>query len=139
MPAAPAATAPAGQKTAPPPVPFPAGVQPGGLVDYSNTTTMTANAQNLPVYNVTPNVWQRGFWILTQVAFPSNVVASLVLQTAAPYAGQNYPFTVWNTITFSDINSKAIVGGATFSGYDLYVANKYFGYVNQGDARASVV
>jgi len=138
------ATAPAqapaqgGQKQEAPPIPFRVGVQPAELVDYSNTTTMTTSAQNLPVYNVTPNVWQRGFWILTQIAFPSNAVATLVLQTAAPFAGQNYPFSCWNTITFSDINSKAIVGGATFSGYDLYVAQKYFGYVNQGDARASV-
>jgi len=122
-----------------PAIPFRVGVQPAELVDYSNTTTLQAgNAQNLPVYNVTPNVWQRGFWILCQANFPSNVVATLVLQTAAPYAGQNYPFSYYNTITFSDINSKAIVGGATFSGYDLHVANKYFGYVNMGDARASV-
>jgi hypothetical protein len=133
------APAPAGQaqKQAAPPIPFRVGVQPGELVDYSNTTTMTTSAQNLPVYNVTPNVWQRGFWILTQLSYPSNAVATLVLQTAAPYAGQNFPFTVWNTITFTDINSKAIVGGATFSGYDLHVCNKYFGYLNQGDARAS--
>jgi hypothetical protein len=132
------ATAPAGaQQNAPPPVPFRAGVQPAELVDYSNVTTMTTSAQNLPVYNVTPNVWQRGFWILTQIAFPSNVVATLVAQTAAPYAGQNYPFSMWNTITFSDINSKAIVGGATFSGYDLHVADKYFGFVNMGDSRAA--
>ena len=126
------------QQQAAPAIPFRVGVQPGELVDYSNTTTMTTSAQNLPVYNVTPNVWQRGFWILTQAAFPSNVVATLVLQTASPYAGQNYPFSLWNTITFSDINSKAIVGGATFSGYDLHVCNKYFGFINMGDARASV-
>jgi hypothetical protein len=132
------AQAPAGKQQAAPMVPFRVGVQPAELVDYSNTTTLTGNAQNLPVYNVTPNVWQRGFWILTQIAFPSNVVATLVLQTAAPFAGQNYPFSYWNTITFSDINSKAIVGGATFSGYDLHIANKYFAYVNMGDARASV-
>jgi hypothetical protein len=129
--------APGGQKTASPPVPFRAGVQPAELVDYSNTTTLSGNAQNLPVYNVTPNVWQRGFWILTQIAFPGNAVATLVLQTATPFAGQNYPFSIWNTITFSDINSKAIVGGATFSGYDLHVANKYFGFLNLGDSRAA--
>jgi hypothetical protein len=134
------ATAPAGARPAQqaaPPIPFRVGVQPAELVDFTNTTTQTTSAQNLPVYNVTPNVWQRGFWILTQIAFPSNAVATLVLQTASPFAGQNYPFSVWNTIIFSDINSKAIVGGATFSGYDLHVANKYFGYVNSGDARAS--
>jgi hypothetical protein len=118
-------------------VPFRAGVQPAELVDYSNVTTLAAFAQNLPVYNVTPNVWQRGFWILTQIAFPANVVATLVLQTASPFAGQNYPFSVWQTITFSDINSKAIVGGATFSGFDLHVANKFFGFVNLGDSRAA--
>lgn len=133
------AGAQAGQQQAPPAIPFRVGVQPAELVDFSNVTTMTTSAQNLPVYNVTPNVWQRGFWILTQVSYPSNAVATLVLQTASPFAGQNFPFSLWNTITFSDINSKPIVGGATFSGYDLYVANKYFGYVNQGDARASVV
>jgi hypothetical protein len=135
---APTAPAPAPAKQAAPAIPYRVGVQPGELVDYSNTTTLTAGAQNLPIYNVTPNVWQRGFWILTQIAFPSNVVATLVAQAAAPFAGQNYPFSIWNTITFSDINSKAIVGGATFSGYDLHICNKYFGYLNQGDARASV-
>jgi hypothetical protein len=133
------AQAGAAQKQAAPPIPFRVGVQPAELVDYSNTTTMTTSAQNLPVYNVTPNVWQRGFWILSQGTYASNVVATLVLQTASPFAGQNFPFSVYNTITFTDINSKAIVGGATFSGYDLHVCNKYFGYVNMGDARASVI
>lgn len=131
------AGAQAGQQQAAPAIPFRVGVQPAELVDFSNTTTMTTSAQNLPIYNVTPNVWQRGFWILSQVAFPSNVVATLVLQTAAPYAGQNYPFSLWNTIQFTDINSKPIVGGATFSGYDLHVCNKYFGFLNMGDSRAA--
>ena len=134
--AAPAPAPAAGAKQAAPPIPFRVGVQPAELVDYSNTTTMTTSAQNLPVYNVTPNVWQRGFWILTQVSMV-NVTATLVLQTASPFAGQNFPFSLWNTITFSDINSKAIVGGATFSGYDLHVCNKYFGYLNMGDSRAA--
>lgn len=113
-----------------PAIPFRAGVQPVELIDYQNTTTMSTSAQNLPVYNVTPDVWQRGFWILTQLAYPSNAVATLV-------ATGDAPFNVWNSITFTDINQKPILGGATFSGYDLMCVQKFGGYVNVGDPRAS--
>jgi hypothetical protein len=131
------ATAPAKGTAQPAPaVPFRAGVQPNELLDYQNTTTMTTSAQNLPLYTVKPNSWLKGFWIDTSIAYTSNVVATLVLQTAAPYVGQNAPFTIWNTITFSDISNLTRVGGATFSGWDLYICGKYFGYTQQGDAKA---
>lgn len=129
------ATAPAGAAAAPA-IPFRAGVQPNELLDYQNTTVMSAGAQNLPLYTIKPNSWLKGLWIDTALTYTANVVATLVLQAASPFVGQNAPFTIWNTITFSDISNLTRVGGATFSGWDLYIAGKYFGYTQQGDARA---
>jgi hypothetical protein len=119
-----------------PSIPFRAGVQPNELIDYNNVTTQTTSAQNLPLYTVKPNSWQKGFWIETSISYPSNAVATLVLQTASPFVGQNAPFTFWNTVTFSDISNLTRVGGATFSGWDLAMCGKYFGYTQQGDPRA---
>lgn len=133
---APASSSKAGTAQAQPSIPFRAGVQPNELLDYQNTTTMTGSAQNLPLYTIKPNSWLKGLWIDCSIAYTSNVVATLVLQTASPYVGQNAPFTIYNTITFSDISNLTRVGGATFSGWDLYIAGKYFGYTQQGDARA---
>ena len=129
------ATPPAAQAQQAPTIPFRAGVQPNELLDYQNTTTMASSVQNLPLYTIKPNSWLRGLWIETTVTYPSNAVATLVLQTAAPYVGQNAPFSFWNTITFSDISNLTRVGGATFSGWDLYIADKYFGYTAQSDPR----
>lgn len=130
------ATAAKPAQPAPPSIPFRAGVQPNELLDYQNTMTATTSAQNLPLYTVKPNSWQKGFWIQTQITYPSNAVATLVLQTASPFVGQNAPFSWWNTLTFSDISNLTRIGGATFSGWDLHVAGKYFGYTQQSDARA---
>ena len=49
----------------------------------------------------------------------------------------NAPFSVIDTITLEDTNSKPIVG--PFNGYDLYLVNKYGGYCASGDPKASTV
>jgi hypothetical protein len=49
----------------------------------------------------------------------------------------NAPFSVIDSVTFEDTNSKPIVG--PFNGYDLYIVNKYGGYFNNSDPKASSI
>src|SRR5258708_2830679 len=49
------------------------------------------------------------------------------------YADIDAPFNVIDTITLEDTNGKPIVG--PFGGYDLYLVNKYGGYVSEGDVK----
>lgn len=47
----------------------------------------------------------------------------------------NAPFSIIDTITLEDTNSKPIVG--PWNGYDLYLANKYGGYTRSTDPKQS--
>ena len=127
------ATAPAkgGQAAAPPPTrPFRAGtfrtlVQDG----YQQSVTISAVTQTLPQYSPTPNAYIRGLWIQSVLTTATNV-ATVV------FAGDG-PWIAYQQIVFADANQKPIVG--PINGYQLMIVNKFGGYFNNGDPRASAV
>ena len=129
-PAAPAATGSKGSQAPPPTRPFRAGtfrtlVQDG----YQQAAVMAATTTTLPQYSPTPNAYIRGLWIQAVMVTSANA-ATVALQGDAPWI-------VFQQITFADANQKPIVG--PINGYQLMVVNKFGGYFNNGDPRASAI
>ena len=96
---------------------------------YTNSTTPGGSAVDIPDYTPSPNNFLRGLWIQSQCTTSANA-ATVV------FAGDG-PFNVYSSITFQDANSKPIVG--PFDGYTLMVVNKFGGYHNNPDPRASAI
>jgi hypothetical protein len=87
---------------------------------------MTGSQQPFPVYKPTPNNWLSRIWLEVNVAYPSNVVASIV-QTDSGIFG------VLAQVVFADSNQKPIL---QLSGFQLAMLNKWGGFWNVGDPRA---
>ena len=117
-------------KQAAPPRPFRVGAMQHEEINYDVTQTMTAGTQDLTVLEVPPSGFLRGIYVLVDATSASNV-ATVV------NANNNAPFSVIDSITFEDTNSKPIVG--PFNGYDLYLVNKYGGYFNSSDPKSSSI
>ena len=117
-------------KQAAPPRPFRVGAMQHEEINYDVTQTMTAGTQDLTVLEVPPSGFLRGIYVLVDASSASNV-ATVV------NANNNAPFSVIDSITFEDTNSKPIVG--PFNGYDLYLVNKYGGYFNSSDPKSSSI
>lgn len=116
------------RQAAPPPRPFRIGVKSHEEINYDTTVTQTAGTQDLPVLEIPPAGFLRGIFILVE-AFSTNSAATSV------YTDNNAPFSIIDTITLEDTNSKPIVG--PFNGYDLYLVNKYGGYAFNNDPKES--
>lgn len=116
------------RQAAPPPRPFRIGVKSHEEINYDTTVTQTAGTQDLPVLEIPPAGFLRGIFILVE-AFSTNSAATSV------YTDNNAPFSIIDTITLEDTNSKPIVG--PFNGYDLYLVNKYGGYAFNNDPKQS--
>jgi hypothetical protein len=108
--------------------PFRSGTQRTLSTDgYTNSTTPGASSTDLPDYEPSPNNYLRGVWIESKATASGN---------AATVAFQgDGPFCTYSSITFQDANEKPIVG--PFDGYTLMLVNKFGGYQNLGDPRAS--
>lgn len=118
------------QAKAAPLKPFRGGTQPTVQTDgYTNSVTLGATAVDLPVYNPSPNNLLRALWI--------KVTATTSGNAATVAFNGDMPLGVLSSITFSDANEKPIVG--PFDSYTLAMINKYGGYDNAGDPRASAV
>jgi hypothetical protein len=96
---------------------------------YQNAVTITAATQTLPQYTPTPNAYIRGLW-LQCVMVTSGNSATVAFQGDAPWIA-------YQQIVFADANQKPIVG--PINGYQLMVVNKFGGYFNNSDPRASAV
>jgi hypothetical protein len=90
--------------------------------------TLGTGTQTLPVYHPTADSFQRGVWIQATLAYPSNVVATLVQK-------QDAPFNVINTISLTDTQQRFIFGPV--GGIDLYYVNLLGGYFFANDPKAS--
>lgn len=113
---------------APAPAPFRVGTQNTTNLDgYTQTVTLGASTQQLPVYNPTVNAFLRGIYILAQ-----NTVAGQSTNSVA-FNGDG-PFNVYQTISFNDTQGKPII---LVDGYRLMLINKFGGYHFLGDPRAS--
>lgn len=128
------ANAPAPQKSeakaAPVLAPFRSGTQRTLSTDgYTNTTSLSTSAQDLPIYTPSPNNQLRALWIVCQ-ATGTNATNSVAFNGDGP-------FNAYSSITFQDANEKPIIG--PIDGLTLAYANKYFGYDYNGDPRASAI
>lgn len=117
-------------KQAAPPRPFRVGAMQHEEINYDTTQTMTTGTQDLPVLEIPPSGFLRGVYVMVDATSASNVATVANLNN-------NAPFSVIDSIAFEDTNSKPIVG--PFNGYDLYLVNKYGGYFNNSDPKASSI
>lgn len=90
---------------------------------------LTSGTQDLPVYECEPNGFLRGAYVLVEGTTAGNAAA--VAFTA------DGPFSVIDTISFSDTNNKPIIG--PLGGHDLYEAVKFGGYAFMDDMKQSPV
>lgn len=90
---------------------------------FTGLTLGAAAAEQQP-QNILPGGFIRGIWLV--VANTAN--GALGTGTV----GQQFPFSMIQSVTLEDINGAPIIGPLT--GYELYLANKYFGYFFAGDA-----
>jgi hypothetical protein len=112
--------------------PFRAGTQPTLSSDgYSNSTALTTSQTLLPNYQPSPNNEIRGIYIQS-VATGSNGGSSNV-----SFTSNDYPFAVYQNVTFSDANQKPIIG--PINGYQLMLIGKFGGYQASNDPRASAI
>lgn len=109
--------------------PFVAGTREVDKATYDETKALTTSTQDLRTYEVDPNGFLGGAYLL--------VNATAGTSTAALSISGDAPFNVFDTITFNDTNNKPIIG--PFGGYDLYICNKYGGYGFMDDAKQSPV
>jgi hypothetical protein len=91
----------------------------------TDNVTLTASQQTLQPVPVTPGGFLRGVWIEV-----STLVAG-ALGTAVLGGPSDFPFALIATVVLEDVNGQSIVG--PISGYELFMANKYGGYLPQDD------
>lgn len=116
------------RQAAPPPRPFRIGVKSHEEINFDTTVTQTAGTQDLPVLEIPPAGFLRGIYVLVEASSTNSAATSA-------YADANAPFSLIDTITLEDTNSKPIVG--PFNGFDLYLVNKYGGYAFNNDPKSS--
>ena len=108
------------------PRPFRIGVQTKDEIDYDQTVTGTTSTQELPVLNVPPAGFLRGLYVIVETSAGNTGTVSVAFQPDGP-------FNVLSSISLEDVNNQPIIG--PFTGYDLYLVNKYGGYVFQNDPK----
>jgi hypothetical protein len=118
-----------GQAAPPTPTrPFRVGVQSHEEINYDNTLTQSAGTQDFPSFELPPQGFLRGVWLIFAGTASTNAA------TVAYAANQlDAPFNIIDTIELDDTNSKPLIG--PFGGYDLYLINKYGGYMYGQDPK----
>lgn len=117
-----------GEKPVAPPRPFRVGVQSHEENNYDQTLTQTASTQDYPVFEIPPQGFLRGIYLIFE-AFSTNSAA-----TAAYASNQlDAPFNIIDTIVVEDTNSKPLLG--PFGGFDVCLLNKYGGYAFGSDPK----
>lgn len=119
------------QGDAPPvaPRPFVAGSRPTKEADYDKQLTFTTSEQRFDSYEVGPQGFLANLWMLVTCITAGN--------SAAVAFADDAPFNCMSRVEFRDVGSQPQVG--VIDGYQLYVTNKYGGYVFQGDPKAGSV
>lgn len=131
MPTSGKATAPAGKAQAAqaPARPFRVGVQSHEETNYDQTLTQQTSTLDFPVFELPPQGFLRGIYMLVQASWANSAA------TVAYTSVFDSPWTLIDSITLEDTNSKPIIGPV--SGYDLYLINKYGGYNYGTDPKQS--
>lgn len=109
--------------------PFVAGTRRGDKATYDKTVTLLASTQDLTTYECDPNGFLGGAYILVEATTAGNAAATAFKEDG--------PFSVIDSITFSDTNNRPIIG--PIGGHDLYLLLKYGGYSFSDDAKQSPV
>lgn len=95
--------------------------------DYdTGTVTLTTAEQRLAQYQVAPSGFLRGVYLLCEMTGTNTTGTTVAFQADGP-------FNVLSVVRFLDTNSRPFIG--TLTGYDVYILNKYGGYIWQGDAK----
>lgn len=111
--------------------PFVVGTRRVDKSTYDNSKTMTGAQQAMPQHELDANGFISGVYILVETTLASSTGAGTSIAFAA-----DAPFNAIADIQLLDVNSKPIIG-ASITGYDLYIINKYGGYSFSGDAKLS--
>lgn len=96
---------------------------------YDETRSTTTSTVDLPTLSVPATGFLTGMYVLVQGTTAANAAN-------VTYAADG-PFNVIDTLEFDDVNNKPIIG--PFTGWDVYVLNKYGGYAFQDDPKSSPV
>lgn len=126
----PVATPQRAQQKAPPTRAFRIGVQSTDEINYDEQRLMLTSTIDLPVLQIPPAGFLQDIYILAELSVTANAIATVGVT-------EDYPFNLFDTITFEDVNNAPICG--PFNGWDVYVLNKFGGYAFVDDARLSPV
>jgi hypothetical protein len=113
--------------------PFVVGTRRVDKSTYDNTKTMTAGQQAMPQHELDANGFLSGVYVLVETSAASSTGAG----TSVAFNADAPPNAIAD-IQLLDVNSKPIIG-ASITGYDLYIINKYGGYAFSEDAKQSPV
>lgn len=97
---------------------------------YDETKTLTTSTQKLKTYELDTDGFTAGLYILVETTGAGNATVTAAFK-------EDGPFSVLQTIQFSDTNNKSILG--PMNGHDLAMCVKYGGYHFSDDARQSPV
>jgi hypothetical protein len=97
---------------------------------YDQTRTLTGSTQKLPTLELDTDGFTAGLYLLVENTGAGNATVTASFK-------EDGPFSVLDTVQFSDTNNKAILG--PMNGHDLYVCAKYGGYHFVDDAKQSPV
>lgn len=123
--AAPPKSAP--RQAAPAVRPFRVGVQSHDETALDVTYTLTTSTPDIPPVSLPPAGFLRHLYLIVTGTASGN--SATVAYT------QNGPWSVLDTVSFEDVNSAPVVG--PFSGWELYLINKYGGYAFSADPKLS--
>lgn len=125
------ATAPqkGGDKKPIPPRPFKIGAQVTDDEVYDQTLTTNASTQRFPLYNVPSTAFLNDIYVLVEAVTATNA-ATVAFRADGP-------FNILDTVKFTDTNNAEIITPVT--GWELYVINKYGGYMFSDDPKASPI
>jgi hypothetical protein len=93
---------------------------------YDVTKQMTTSTQQYPPYEVDPNGYYRGAYLLVEAVVPST-------NSAAVTVTANAPSNILDVVQFNDQDNRPILG--PWTGFDLEMAVKYGGYSFVDDMR----
>jgi len=110
--------------------PFIAGTRRTDEPDYDQSLVMSAAEQRFRSYQISPNGYLRGIYLLVEGVAVNTTVTTVAFN-------EDGPFNVLSNVNLQDTNSQPVVGPMT--GYDLYLVNKYGGYAFQNDAKSSTI